>query len=70
MAKKGDVFCCDDCGLVVVVDEGCGCIETDLICCGEPMVTGKAEPAKKAKKAAPKAKAKPVAKKTGVKTKK
>jgi hypothetical protein len=75
-AKKGDVFSCDACGLIVTVDESCGCGTVDLVCCDVPMDKGKAAaakakkastaklkvPAKVAKtaKAAPKAKAKPV----------
>ena len=35
---KGDAYACEVCGLVVSVDEDCGCVETcDIICCGEPM---------------------------------
>jgi hypothetical protein len=37
MAKKGAKYKCDKCGLVVVVDDPCGCSMCDLICCGEPM---------------------------------
>ena len=36
--KKGDRFGCGVCGMVVSVDETCGCVDTcDLICCDEPM---------------------------------
>jgi hypothetical protein len=36
--KKGDAYKCGVCGLVVSVDEVCGCVETcDIICCEEPM---------------------------------
>ena len=36
--KKGDRFGCHVCGMVVSVDETCGCVDTcDLICCDEPM---------------------------------
>jgi len=68
-AKKGDYLSCNECGLVVVVDEACGCAMAEVICCDEPMAPGKAaankakkkaaamKPAAKAvKKAAPKAK--------------
>jgi hypothetical protein len=35
---KGDAYQCSSCGLVVVVDEDCGCAEVcDIVCCGEPM---------------------------------
>jgi hypothetical protein len=37
MAKKGTKYKCGECGLIIVVDEPCGCTECDLICCGEPM---------------------------------
>ncbi len=80
-AKKGDLFTCEVCGLVVAVDESCDCAVGELICYDIPMEKGKAKmkkaakPAKKAakkpvKKAAPKKKAakKPV-KKAAPKTK-
>ena len=50
MAKKGDKYKCEECGMVVVVDDACGCASCDLICCGTPM--------KPVKKTVPKAKAK------------
>ena len=57
-AKRGDKFGCAECGLVVVVDEACGCATADIVCCGEPMVKGdiKTSAARKApvKKAAKK----------------
>jgi len=34
MAKKGAKYKCEECGLVVVVDEACAAC--DLICCDEP----------------------------------
>ena len=72
-AKKGDLFTCELCGIVVAVDESCDCVVGELICCDIPMEKGKAKmkkaakPAKKAKKpvqakkvkAAPKKKTKP-----------
>ena len=40
--KKGSKFACRACGLVVSVDEVCGCVEAcDIICCGEPMKSKK-----------------------------
>jgi len=31
-------YICEVCGLVVSVDETCGCVETcDIICCGQQM---------------------------------
>jgi hypothetical protein len=74
--KKGDSLSCKECGLVVTVDEACGCATADLImCCDKPMARGKAaatqakkkagakKPAAKAKPAKAAAKAKPAAKK-------
>ncbi len=42
MAKKkmakGASYTCEVCGLVVSVDEVCGCVDyCDIICCGQPM---------------------------------
>jgi hypothetical protein len=39
MAKrKGSRYKCEECGLVVVVDETCGCEPAcELVCCGTPM---------------------------------
>ncbi len=60
-AKKGDLFSCDVCGLVVAVDESCDCAVGEIICCDVPMEKSKgpakakkkaAKPAKKAKKPA------------------
>jgi hypothetical protein len=58
-AKKGDYLSCDACGLVVVVDEACGCAAAEVICCDKPMAPGKAAANKAKKKAAA---AKPAAK--------
>ena len=36
--NKGETFECEDCGLVVVVENPCECDEScALICCQEPM---------------------------------
>ena len=53
MAKKGAKYKCNTCGVVVVVDEACGCTPCDLICCDIPMKEVKAKAKPKAK---PKAK--------------
>jgi len=38
--SSGDAYSCEVCGLVVSVDEECGCVSVcDIICCGEPMKT-------------------------------
>jgi hypothetical protein len=50
--KKGEKYKCEECGLVVVVEDPCGCEPCDLICCGAPL-----KPVKAAKvKAKPKTK--------------
>jgi hypothetical protein len=56
--KKGERYKCEECGLVVLVEDVCGCEDCDVICCGAPMQQVKAE--KPAAKAKPKAKAKRV----------
>jgi hypothetical protein len=53
--KKGEKYKCEECGLVVVVDDACGCSACDLTCCSEPMKPVKKEAKAKAK---PKVKAK------------
>jgi hypothetical protein len=59
---KGDAYVCGVCGLAVIVDEACGCIEVhDIICCGKVMKPRKARA--KAKTAKATAAKKPVAKK-------
>ena len=36
--KKGEQYKCDECGLVVLVEDPCGCEDTcELVCCGAPM---------------------------------
>jgi hypothetical protein len=36
--KKGDAYECHVCGLAVVIDENCGCVDAcDIICCGKAM---------------------------------
>ena len=53
--KKGEKYECGECGLVVLVEDPCGCESCELVCCGEPMKPVKATQAKE-KKQAPKAK--------------
>jgi hypothetical protein len=39
---RGDQYSCEVCGLVVSVDEVCGCAEAhNIICCGQEMKAGK-----------------------------
>jgi hypothetical protein len=41
---KGDSYVCDVCGLSVVVDEVCGCVEThEILCCSQPMMPKKSK---------------------------
>jgi len=36
--SRGDQYSCEVCGLIVSVDESCGCVDAcDIICCGEEM---------------------------------
>jgi hypothetical protein len=35
--KKGEKYKCEDCGLVVLVEDVCGCEDCDIVCCGAPM---------------------------------
>lgn len=40
--KGGEKYKCSVCGLVVSVDEPCGCVEAhEIICCGKAMIRGK-----------------------------
>ncbi len=36
-SRVGTKYACSDCGLLVTVDEDCGCATVDLLCCGTPM---------------------------------
>jgi hypothetical protein len=62
--KVGEKYECEECGLVVIVEDVCGCDDCNIVCCEEPMKKVKA-PAKKAARvvAKPKAKAAPPKKK-------
>jgi hypothetical protein len=53
--KKGEKYKCEECRLVVVVDDAFDCSACDLMCCGKPMKPVKKEAKAKAK---PKVKAK------------
>ncbi|MCW4019525.1 MAG: desulforedoxin [Candidatus Bathyarchaeota archaeon] len=41
--KKGEQYKCEECGLVVLVEDPCGCESCELICCNEPMKLVKTE---------------------------
>jgi hypothetical protein len=53
--KKGEKYKCEECGLVVLVEDPCGCEDCDIICCGAPL--------KQVKEEKPKPKVKPKPKK-------
>ena len=55
MAKKGEKYKCEECGLIVVVEDPCGCETIELICCEAPMKPVKAASKTKKAKAAKKA---------------
>jgi hypothetical protein len=39
---KGDSYVCEECGLIVSVDETCGSVDFyEIFCCGEPMAIKK-----------------------------
>jgi hypothetical protein len=61
-AKTGDRYVCDECGLIISVDEACGCETCEIICCDAPMEKAAPAAKKAVKKAAP-AKARPAPKK-------
>jgi hypothetical protein len=47
MAKKGAKYKCENCGLVLVVDESCACEPACVpVCCETPMKEVKAKPKK------------------------
>jgi hypothetical protein len=60
--KKGERYKCEDCGLVLLVEEPCGCETNELICCEKPMKAVKEVKAAKPKTVA-KVKEKPKPKK-------
>ena len=62
MAKKGEKYRCEECGLIVVVDDPCGCETVELICREAPMKPIQASSKAKAKSKAKTPTAKPKAK--------
>lgn len=58
--KKGEQYKCDECGLVVLIENPCECDETcELVCCEQPMKPVKAPAKGAASKASVKAPVKP-----------
>jgi len=55
LTKKGQKYKCDECGLIVVIEDPCGCETVELMCCQTPMkpekTASKATKTKKAKTA-------------------
>ena len=37
VSNKGEKYKCEECGLVIVVEEPCNCDECAIICCQQPM---------------------------------
>ena len=46
--NKDEKYKCENCGLVVLIEDPCGCETCELVCCGEPM-----KPVKEAKTKSP-----------------
>ena len=57
--KKGEKYKCDECGLVILVEDPCGCETCDIVCCSAPMKPVKEEKPKPKAKTKTKAAAKP-----------
>lgn len=57
--KKGEEYKCEECGLVVVVDNPCECEACELVCCEQPMKPVKATAKRTASKTLAKAKKAP-----------
>jgi hypothetical protein len=55
--KKGEKYKCEECGLVVLVENPCTCETCDIVCCSTPMKPVKEEKAAAKTKPKPKAKA-------------
>ena len=36
-AKEGDLYGCEECGMIVCVEDPCGCSACEIICCDVPM---------------------------------
>ena len=49
MAKKGTKYKCDECGVVMIVEDPCECDACDVICCDVPMTEVKEAKPKKSK---------------------
>lgn len=48
---KGDRYKCDECGMIVLIEQACGCSSCGLVCCGVPMKKlGKKAASSKSKK--------------------
>jgi hypothetical protein len=59
-AKQGERYVCDECGMVVSVEEPCTCDACGIVCCDVPMMKKAGAPGKakgKAKKKAAPSKA-------------
>lgn len=52
-AKQGERYVCDECGMVVSVEEPCTCDACGIVCCDVPMMKKAGAAGKAKKKAAP-----------------
>jgi len=52
-AKQGERYVCDECGMVVSVEEPCTCDACGIVCCDVPMMKKAGAAGKATKKAAP-----------------
>jgi hypothetical protein len=52
-AKTGDRYVCDECGMIISVDEACGCETCEIVCCDAPMAKAAPAAKKAVKKASP-----------------
>jgi len=48
-AKKGDKYKCEECGLVIAVEDPCGCETCEIVCCDQPMKPVKVQEKTKSK---------------------
>jgi hypothetical protein len=37
LLAKGDRYKCDECGMIVLIEDACGCSSCELVCCEVPM---------------------------------
>jgi hypothetical protein len=47
--RKGERYKCETCGMVILVEDACGCNDCDIVCCATPMKKVKEEAKSKEK---------------------